>query len=250
MNDDGAPSLFRQVVGGYHQEKKTWDRTYPWIFFVARPISFLVTPPLMAFSVTANQVTAASGIVALISLACFVTGGPGWAMAGALLLLVFSVLDCVDGNIARARPVPGPPVGRFLDQSMTHYYFLTYFCLALGWRAHAQVIFSEWLVALGALCSLCKYVSAFSINMFWNNLAEHWTAHKETTDFVPHTGQWYYNLYYNLTDPQALVFLWPLVIIFGWVEVFLMMNGLISVAQVVIVLTVFFRRALKMRQLD
>ncbi|MGQ0632316.1 MAG: DUF5941 domain-containing protein [Sporichthyaceae bacterium] len=74
--------------------------------FVVRRISRLVTSTLVRTQVgsrvvTPNQVTLIAFVIALAAAVAFANGGRGALIAGALLLQVSLVLDCVDGEIAR-----------------------------------------------------------------------------------------------------------------------------------------------------
>ena len=62
-------------------------------FPLIRHLSYRVTPLFMRLPVTPNQLTAASLVAGLWSAACFARGEWGWAVAGALLLLVCYALD-------------------------------------------------------------------------------------------------------------------------------------------------------------
>lgn len=79
-----------------------------------RPISRRLTPRLLALPVTPNQVTLLSFAVGLVAAAAFAGAGPWWPVAGALLVQATAVLDCVDGEIARAKVLESAQ-GEMLD---------------------------------------------------------------------------------------------------------------------------------------
>lgn len=68
-----------------------------------RPISRRLTPCLLDRPVTPNQVTLLSLAVGVLAAAAFAGPGRWWPVAGALLLQSTAVLDCIDGEIARAK---------------------------------------------------------------------------------------------------------------------------------------------------
>lgn len=83
--------------------EKEWTELSGQLFarYVYRPISFVVTVPLLRLGVPAKAVTLAGGAIALALPAIAYTDAPyGFAIAAALAF-GFYVLDCVDGNIAR-----------------------------------------------------------------------------------------------------------------------------------------------------
>lgn len=74
-----------------------------WNYVVARPLSFFVTPLFIRLGLGATAVTAVGWVVLLCGLLLIAAGGAGRfnSVVGATLLGIWSVLDCVDGNIAR-----------------------------------------------------------------------------------------------------------------------------------------------------
>ena len=75
------------------------ERTFP----LCRHLSWRVTRALAGYPITANQVTAAAFVPGL-ACAWSLSYGSYWlGVAGALLLVVYYVLDCTDGEIARLK---------------------------------------------------------------------------------------------------------------------------------------------------
>ncbi len=70
--------------------------------FVLRRLSARITPWAVRRGIGANAVTAVSAVLGLAGAGAFALGAYPWLVAGALLLQVSLVLDCVDGEIARA----------------------------------------------------------------------------------------------------------------------------------------------------
>ena len=95
----------------YSTNKKDIDRVVNlWIYFVARPLSFYVTYLAVNARISANQATLIGFMVGIVSLYMAYIGNFFFA---ALLLNIFAVIDCVDGNLARL----GQPtkLGEYLD---------------------------------------------------------------------------------------------------------------------------------------
>lgn len=69
--------------------------------FVVRKLSRRLTPWALRWRLRPNQITVASLVIGLLAAACFAGGGRGWLVAGALLLQLSLVVDCVDGEVAR-----------------------------------------------------------------------------------------------------------------------------------------------------
>jgi phosphatidylglycerophosphate synthase len=96
----------REIWNSIPADKKKQDSL--WTRWVLRPLSIPVSALALRFSLSANAVSYISALFSigggvLLSLPGFVF--PLW---GALLLNIFSVLDCVDGNIARVTKTAGP----------------------------------------------------------------------------------------------------------------------------------------------
>jgi phosphatidylglycerophosphate synthase len=73
--------------------------------FVHRPLAAQLIPVLLRSPVTPNQVTVLSGTVGVLSGAALAWGAyePAGRLLGGVLLFVAVVLDCCDGQLARAR---------------------------------------------------------------------------------------------------------------------------------------------------
>jgi phosphatidylglycerophosphate synthase len=71
--------------------------------FVLRRLSWRLTGLAERTGLTPNQVTLISFAIGLIAAGFLAVGGRGWSVAGAVLLQVCLVVDCVDGELARYR---------------------------------------------------------------------------------------------------------------------------------------------------
>lgn len=99
-------------VDFYEDWKRAWTVMLPEIRYMEesrrikplnRWISAALTRLLLKTSLTPNQITLASFVSGLLSLAMFALGGYGLTLLGALFLQVSYVLDNCDGEVARAR---------------------------------------------------------------------------------------------------------------------------------------------------
>jgi phosphatidylglycerophosphate synthase len=79
-----------------------------------RPVGRLLSKMLVGTSVTPNQVSLFATLVGLVSASLFAAGTAGTVLAGALVLQLSAVLDCVDGDLARAL-YKQSSFGRWLD---------------------------------------------------------------------------------------------------------------------------------------
>ena len=122
------------------------------VYALYRPISFAVTPAFLSIGATATNVTMLNLLLAsLMPLIALLAPDQAYII---LALITFSciVLDCVDGNIARATGT-GSALGQYLDSLVGKAYYLL-LVIALAIVAHVempQIDLGYWLA--GALAA-------------------------------------------------------------------------------------------------
>ena len=106
----------KDITGGLSKEKRRSDSLWCQIFI--RPLSFIVSWVFVNIGVTAFQVSALAIVFPIAAFALFICSNPFTAI---LLLNIWLILDCVDGNIAR---VQGPSrMGGFVDAVSGYFMF-------------------------------------------------------------------------------------------------------------------------------
>jgi phosphatidylglycerophosphate synthase len=79
-----------------------------------RPFAFLVVKSVYSTNITPNHLTLAA-IVMGVAGGCFYSlGTEGSCILGAIFYMLFNILDCSDGQLARLKK-NGTPGGRLLD---------------------------------------------------------------------------------------------------------------------------------------
>lgn len=78
------------------------------LFPITRHLSYRLTPLLLRYPITPNQVTLASLVCGVAGGLCFGAGRWGWNVFGALLMVLAFTLDNCDGEIARAKHLYSP----------------------------------------------------------------------------------------------------------------------------------------------
>ena len=249
-----------QIKAYYSFEKKRWDFSYPWIYFVIRPLSFWLTWLLLPLRISANQTTLLSLLIGLTSCAFFTKGyGEGFYLGTALLIL-FNIMDCVDGNIARLKKTVGP-VGRYYDGLVGNVHTLVYLFIGFGlYRTPDRSLFylvpevvSKETTAIVFFCAgvsitVAKMLSMQVRNSFFSALEKQWTEYKskrENADFT-HTGRWYYYLYNNITDLQGHEFVLLGAVIAHLVGLFVLLSALISMLNLIFLIILHVWRINKM----
>jgi len=117
-------------------DKVAEDRHEIWTFYVARPLSFPLTALCLRHGISANQATALSVPVYLAGASLLALGSWPAAIAGALLVNAWLVVDCVDGNIARYLRTASP-FGGFVD-AVSGYVVLGSVCFCAGLGAFLE----------------------------------------------------------------------------------------------------------------
>lgn len=79
-----------------------------------RPLAFVFVKSIIRTDITPNQLTVAGIVMGIISGVFYSRGTPAGFMAGALFYLLFNVLDCSDGQLARLKK-NGTHTGRIID---------------------------------------------------------------------------------------------------------------------------------------
>ncbi len=127
-----------------------------------RPIAARVVALLVPTSITPNQVTIISGVFGLAAGAALAAGGlnPGWRLGAGVLLFVSVILDCCDGQLARARKISST-TGAIVD-GLTDY--VVGISVALGATYCVVVALADpwyWLLGLAGLVSITVQSALF-----------------------------------------------------------------------------------------
>lgn len=145
---------YRYFKDNLPEWKRVKDPILSRIFY--RPISFFCASIVTKFNISANTVSYFSAILAII--ACILIAIPNHIVniIGAILVNVWLILDCTDGNIARS--VKKQPFGGFAD-GISSYILVALLCSSLGIAAYQNngVLFSAnstiIIIILGVLAS-------------------------------------------------------------------------------------------------
>ncbi len=123
----------------------------PFERFLIRPPAFLVVRALHKTSVTPNQLTYLSFAIGIAAGLAYLGGTHAWFTAAGVLVMISSVFDCADGQLARVKNLSsrfGAHLDLFLDR-VTDFAVVT--GLVLGWYRHTRGVF---LLAFGlATCA-------------------------------------------------------------------------------------------------
>ena len=133
--------------------KKKKDPILSQIFY--RPLSFYVSSIATKFGISANAISYFSALLGIIACVTFLFDNGMLRIIGAILIHIWLILDCADGNIARH--VKKQPFGEFAD-GISSYILVGLLCTAMGVSVYhtGGILFESgnyWIILLGALAS-------------------------------------------------------------------------------------------------
>ena len=103
-----------------------------------RPLAFLLVKSIYNTKITPDQLTLAAVIMGLTAGCFYAFGSQLSSVFGALFCLLFNILDCSDGQLARLKR-NGTPVGRLLDGLADYIATIAIFVgIAIGYSQKAE----------------------------------------------------------------------------------------------------------------
>lgn len=150
----------REIINSRNDSKKYIDKIDIWVFYVVRPISNIFTFVFLKFDLTANEATLISTIMGLIG-AMFLIFSKLWitTFLGLVILNLWIIFDCIDGNIARTTKTKSK-LGEYFD-ALSGYFYVTflYFSLGINVFNHYSLFINgnnyNWIyLCIGALTSI------------------------------------------------------------------------------------------------
>ncbi len=143
---------------------KEVEEVFDLIFY--RPVAFLFVRTVYNTGITPNSITIAA-IIMGVTAGCFYSlGQPVYFKIGAFFFLLFNILDCSDGQLARLKKT-GTPVGRIIDGISDYIATIAvYLGIAVGfaWRSPKPYY---WLLML-LLAGLSNIVHGILVDYFRN----------------------------------------------------------------------------------
>lgn len=244
-----ALNEWEALLSSYSEEKRQWDRTYPWIGYVLRPVSFLITIPFFRLGITANQVTALTGFLGFAACVLLAWGTPLGFLLGGICVSLLNLFDCVDGNLARLSPSNGPPVGKFYDQLVGDVFPLVYFFLGIG-LARTYQSWTVTFVIAGGATTILRLIVVQVRGKFQSVLGTALNKAR-TVGRLPtkgHAYRWYTRCYYNITDIQGHDFLLWISALSGWLPHFLGGSLLLATLDFSFTLIFYITRAASLQE--
>ena len=115
-----------------------------------RPLAFLLVKAIYITSITPNQLTVISMILGVIGGFFYSFGNHSVFITGAVLVLLYNVFDCSDGQLARLKK-NGTAVGRILDGIADYVVSVAvYFGIAFGYANSSSNPLLWWIITATA----------------------------------------------------------------------------------------------------
>lgn len=134
-----------------------WKRKKDSIFgrFLYRPVSFVFSSIAANLGISANAISYASSLVALCACTMFLFRATFFHIIGSILMIVWIIMDCIDGNIARC--IQQKPFGEFAD-GISGYILIGFMCTFISIAVYFEggLIIEKgtpWIVFIGAIAS-------------------------------------------------------------------------------------------------
>lgn len=160
-----SPKFFKENLPEWKRRK---DPIFSKLFY--RPVSFLTASICANLGISANAVSYFSAIIGVIAAILFLFNNNLFAILGGVLVNIWLVLDCTDGNIARS--VKSQPMGEFAD-SVSSYTIVALIFNTIGYYVfqHGGYIFKEGsvlILLLGAFASSFDTLARLIFQKFQN----------------------------------------------------------------------------------
>lgn len=135
-----------------------------------RPLAFLFVKAIYKTNLTPNQVTGLALAFGLIADLFFTFGDYFSLIMAAIFLIIYDVLDCADGQLARLKK-NGTPVGRIIDGVADYIVtILAYIGIGLGYSQYAENTLLFWFIIIAA--GLSNAFHAISVDYFRNRFID------------------------------------------------------------------------------
>ena len=213
-----------KIVAEYGDKKEEDSQEY-FAYYLIRPISFWIAALFALFNVSANSVTWLSLVFGLLGFFTFFIGGHESQIIASIFILIWLILDHVDGNLARYYKTQSL-FGDFLDSLVCYIVFaLIPISIAYSVSNNIHKLDSEELYILGWMFSIGFVLPRLIYQKFKqidNKRYKNVLSGSENTSFFCVL----FNFINNLFNPSGMMV--PLLIlsaIFQYLEVFLIFYG-------------------------
>lgn len=123
--------------------------------FFYRPISFYCASIATKIGISANAISYFSTMLGIVACLLYIPNSFKTRVIGAILINIWLILDCTDGDIARS--VKKQPFGEFAD-GISSYILVGLMCITMAFSVYQTggILFkagTPWIILIGALAS-------------------------------------------------------------------------------------------------
>lgn len=256
-----AKYTLEEIAKSFYQ-KRSWEKQFPINYHLVRPFSFLITYLFLRITSSPSRVAWAGFIVGLSGCFSFL-GIQKWTVwPGIILISIFSLLDAVDGNIARTTGKV-THYGKFLDSVLGEIIEASY-CFSIGFgifftNSHplspgTTNIYTKSLTFLPLICGfailagrvLSSYIDLKYDYYSLEKLGDKHRSTKNIDDAIKsstYRERWYYRVFinFNLLNNQILLllcFVW-----LGNIAVFLYIISFYYICRFIVYFLFFVKKA-------
>lgn len=138
---------------------------------VYRPLGFVFVKLVYHTPLTPNQITILSAIAGLAGGVCIGMGTPAMLVTAAILLIVYDVLDCADGQLARLKQ-NGSRIGRILDGAADYLVSIAaYLGIGIGYANSSSSPPVIWALTIAA--GLSNAIQAGMLDFYRNRFLDY-----------------------------------------------------------------------------
>ncbi len=124
------------------------EEVFDLIFY--RPLAFLLVKIVYPTNITPNQLTVAAVILGVIGGIFYSLGKPEYFVVAGILFILYDVLDCSDGQLARLKK-NGTKLGRILDGVADYIATIAaYIGIGIGLTKYTDNAATSWALTVGA----------------------------------------------------------------------------------------------------
>ena len=172
-----------------------------------RPLAFLFVKAIYRTPLTPNNVSFAAVIAGILAGICFSTGNPSYFKAGAAMYLLFNILDCSDGQLARVKKMYSP-LGKIVDGIADYASTLAvYLGIAFGYSLRSEKALL-WTILL-LMAGISNIIHGILVDYYRNRFLDYVREGKSTYETeIENQRKGYEQLRMNRGNIFLRAFLW------------------------------------------
>jgi phosphatidylglycerophosphate synthase len=147
--------------------------------FFYRPLAFILVKIIYSTKITPNQLTVTAIFVGLAAGCVYATGLPNACIYGALLFMLYNIIDCSDGQLARLKK-NGTHAGRIID-GIADYISTAAVFIGLGIGGYANQKYHPvywWLLLL--IAAFSNVIQSALVDFYRNRFLDYVLQRKST----------------------------------------------------------------------